>query len=178
MNFSRVEQAKRGYDPDQVDGLIARARRQYEQPSLQLMTSGVLQAARFSLTPGGYEVAEVDAAIARIADQFEEQEINRQLRSGAQRHLRRELDELLGRISEVLQRGFGQAFSRSSGGYDPKLVRQVFAKIEIKDGKITLLDTLELRSQALGYKRNGLSRHEVDEFFGMVIASIQRQRAL
>jgi DivIVA domain-containing protein len=178
MNFSTVEGTKRGYHPEQVDGLISRARRQYEQPSLELMTSGVLQAARFSLVEGGYEVSEVDNAIARIADQFEEQEIARQLRSGAHRQLRRELDELIERIGERLDRGFSRAFSKASGGYDPKLVRQVFARVKISDGSIELIDTLELRSQPLGYRRKGLSRLEVDEFLGLVIAAVQRQRAL
>jgi DivIVA domain-containing protein len=178
MNFSTVEGNKRGYSPEQVDGLIARARRQYEQPSLELMTSGVLQAARFSLVDGGYEISEVDAAIARIADQFEEQEIARQIRVGAHRQLRRELDELTDRIGKVVEGGFGRAFSKASGGYDPKLVRAAFSKVKLSAGQIELLDTIELRSQPLGYRRSGLSRLEVDEFFGLVIAAVQRQRAL
>lgn len=178
MNFSKVEGKNRGYDPEQVDGLISRARRQYEQPSLELMTSDVLQAARFTLVEGGYEIGEVDNAIARIADQFEEQEIARQLRFGAQRQLRRELDDLIARISATLDGGFSKAFSRSAGGYHPKLVRQAFSRVKVIDGRIDLIDTLELRSQPLGYRRTGLSRLEVDEFFSLVIAAVQRQRAL
>jgi DivIVA domain-containing protein len=178
MNFSVVSGRQRGYDPVQVDGLISRARRQYEMPHLDMMTSGVLQAARFSLVQGGYAVAEVDSAIARIAERFEEEEISRALRAGASRQVSRELDDLLVRISRVLQLGFKRAFTAQRWGYDPKLVREIFSRVKVANGRIELIDTLELRSSPLGSKRRGLSRLEVDEFLGFVIAAVQRQRAL
>jgi teichoic acid transport system ATP-binding protein len=72
LSFPVVSGKSRGYAPAQVDGLIARARRQYENPALGLLDSGVLQSARFELVAEGYEPAPVDAAIARIADRLEQ----------------------------------------------------------------------------------------------------------
>lgn len=177
MSFPLVSDKERGYDVSQVDGLISRARRQYDNPALGLMTSDVLQAARFSLVPAGYEVAAVDSALARIADKFEEHDIAQRVRQGAQRQLHRELEELLSRIEPYLAGGLG-AFSKQRGGYHPKLVRQLMSRIRITDGRLSDLDSFELRTAPLGYRRSGLDRTQIDEFLALVIAANHRQRAL
>ena len=168
----------RGYAPAQVDGLIARARRQYENPALGLLDSGVLQSARFELVAEGYDPAPVDAAIARIADRLEQLEIEKRVRTGSPRQLMREHEELIDRIANVLQADSTKAFSIEPNGYRRAGVRALMQQIRIVDSKISDLDTVEFRTKPLGMARRGLSRREVEEFLVLVVSATLMQRAI
>lgn len=178
MSFPVVSGKSRGYAPAQVDGLIARARRQYENPALGLLDSGVLQSARFELVAEGYEPAAVDAAIARIADRLEQLEIEKRVRAGSQRQLLREHEELIARVEAVLKAGSSKAFSIEPNGYKRAEVREVLQRLRIVDSKLSDLDTVELRTKPFGLARRGLSRREVDEFMALVVSAILMQRAI
>ena len=178
MSFPVVSGKSRGYAPAQVDGLIARARRQYENPALGLLDSGVLQSARFELVAEGYDPAPVDAAIARIADRLEQLEIEKRVRTGSPRQLMREHEELIDRIANVLQAGSTKAFSIEPNGYGRAGVRALMQQIRVVDSKISDLDTVELRTKPFGLTRRGLSRREVDEFLVLVVSAILMQRAI
>jgi DivIVA domain-containing protein len=178
LSFPVVSGKGRGYAPEQVDGLIARARRQYENPALGLLDSGVLQSARFELVAEGYEPAPIDAAIARIADRLEQLEIERRFRSGSQRQLMREHEELIERIINVLRGGSAKAFSTEPNGYKRGEVREAMQQIRVADSKISDLDTVELRTKPFGLARHGFSRSEVDEFMVHVVSAILMQRAI
>lgn len=65
MSPQRVSGKILGYDPEQVDGLLDRVRRQYDNPQSRLVTPGMLAVAKFDLIPGGYRIDEVDSIIAR-----------------------------------------------------------------------------------------------------------------
>lgn len=178
MSFPVVSGKSRGYAPAQVDGLIARARRQYENPALGLLDSGVLQSARFELVAEGYDPSPVDAAIARIADRLEQLEIEKRVRAGSQRQLLREHEELIARVEAVLKAGSAKAFSIEPNGYKRAEVREILQRLRIVDSRLSDLDTVELRTKPFGLSRRGLSRREVDEFMALVVSAILIQRAI
>jgi hypothetical protein len=90
----------------------------------------------------------------------------------------REHEELIDRITKVLQTGSGKAFSIEPNGYRRTGVRALMQQIRVVDSKISDLDTVELRTKPFGLARRGLSRREVDEFMALVVSAILIQRAI
>lgn len=71
MAFERVGQLTTGYDPDQVDELLARARAAYEtSDTLDTLSVQEIRAAAFDLVRNGYNTNQVDAALDRLESAF------------------------------------------------------------------------------------------------------------
>jgi DivIVA domain-containing protein len=79
MSIQKVPGRLLGYDPEQVDGLLDRVKRQYDNPNSRIVTPGMLSVAKFELVPGGYRIDQVDAAIAKVADDFEIRELTEKI---------------------------------------------------------------------------------------------------
>ena len=168
----------RGYAPSQVDGLINRARSQYENPDNKLFDSSVLQSVIFDLVPEGYEPAAVDAAIARIADRLEQIDIEKRVLAGAKLQLVRDYEEQIARIASALAAGPDKLFGLEPLGYRRAEVRAAMRQLSVSEARVSDLDTVELRARTFSLARRGYSRLEVDEFMNLVASTILTQRAI
>ena len=178
MEFPSTSAKIPGYDPEQVDVLVARLNRQYENPSLKLVTSSMLSVVKFDLVPGGYQIPAVDKAIAGFAETFLEREVAGKVKRGGRDGVAAELAAALREIRRVTELPAGKAFSRSRNGYKRRQVKAILKKLEIKRGVISELDALTLRTTPFGRSRSGFDRTEVDEFLALVIKALHCQRAL
>ena len=178
MGFPNTAGKIPGYDPEQVDVLVARLQRQFESPALKLVTSSMLSVVKFDLVPGGYQIPAVDKSIAGYAETFLEREVAGKVKRGGREEVAAELAKALREIRRVTELPSGKAFGRARNGYKRGQVIAILKKLEIKRGVITELDPLVLRTVAFKRSRSGFDRTEVDEFLALVIKALHCQRAL
>ena len=178
MNFPVTATDIPGYDREQVDALLARVKTQYQTPSRKLITSSMLAVVKFDLVPGGYQIPVVDDALARVADTFDEREIQARLAKEGKAALVGELTAMLNIIRPVLERKPAETFKKQRNGYSRKLVKMLFKQISVKRGEISAPETYKLRTMSLGRSGSGFDRSQVDEFLGLLIGAIHRQRTL
>jgi DivIVA domain-containing protein len=86
-HLSRGRPVSKGYDVEQVESFLNRARSAYEENGRgPAMTSWHVRTVGFDLVRGGYDVDAVDAALDRIEDAFARREKQRgEERSGSRR---------------------------------------------------------------------------------------------
>lgn len=178
MDFPRTKPKVLGYDPEQVDVLLSRLQRQYENPELKLVTSAVVNVAKFDLVPGGYQIPVVDNAIAKLAEIFLEREIAGMVKGGSRTKVAAELASNLKEIKVVLENGPKKSFSKQKNGFRKRDVALLLKRLEIKRGSLLAPDALELRTMGFRRSRSGLDRAEVDAFVNLVIRSLHCQKAL
>ena len=157
---------------------MARIKTQYKNPERKLITSAMLAVAKFDLVPGGYQIQVVDDALAKAADTFDQREVERRLRDEGRAAIAGELTQLLNIIRPVLERRAKESFGLQRNGYSRKLVSALLRRISVKRGDVSAPEPYELRTMNLGRSGSGFERSEVDEFLGVVISAIHRQRAL
>jgi DivIVA domain-containing protein len=124
----------KGYDVDQVEAFLTRARAAYEDTGRgPAMTSWHVRTVGFDLVRGGYDVESVDAALDRIEDAFARREKQRgEERAGStgwQNQLRNQEQSLRSQLA----RPDGQRFPRGSGlelTYDTAQVDELCRRIE------------------------------------------------
>jgi DivIVA domain-containing protein len=177
MDFPRSKPKVLGYDPEQVDALLQRLQRQYENPELKLATSAMVNVAKFDLVPGGYQIPVVDSAVAKLAEVFLEREIAGMVRKSRAK-ASQELSNNLREIKAVLEAGAKKSFSSQKQGFSKRDVSALLRRIEIKRGVLNSPDSLELRTIGFRRSRSGLDRLEVDTFLNLVIRTLHCQKAL
>lgn len=178
MNFPLASAKLLGYDPKQVDALMARVASQHEKPDREILSSAVVAVAKFDLVKGGYQIPAVDEAIAKVADTFEVRELEREIKRQGRAKASTELAALLRLLKQVLDTEPKQRFERASQGYSPRLVNALIKKIEIKRSTLVAPTTFELRTASLGRSSSGYDRGQVDEFLGAVVSASHRQDLL
>jgi DivIVA domain-containing protein len=178
MSIQRVSSRLLGYDPEQVDGLLDRVRRQYENPGSRIVTPGMLAVAKFDVVSGGYKFDEVDSAIAKIADDFEVRELTERITRFGKTEIKRDLRKLVGQVSEVLAQPSKERFSSARNGYKAKEVERLLSQLRILDGQLLGPDPMELRTSKLGSSKGGPNRSEVNEFLAMAVTTLHTQRLL
>jgi DivIVA domain-containing protein len=132
--FPRAGRLAKGYDVEQVESFLGRARVAYEDNGRgPAMTSWHVRTVGFDLVRGGYDVDAVDAALDRIEDAFARREKQRgEERSGSQAwqtQLRSQEQSLRSQLS----RPDGERFPRGSGmelTYDVEAVDDLCQQIE------------------------------------------------
>lgn len=182
MSYSFPQESKGlGYAPAEVDEFIGRARRQFEDPSQFLVSSGLARHATFSLVKGGYSIAAVDTAIDRLEDTFAQKELAKQRAELGDFAL----DDRLARFVESLQkridRPAGKRFSRASWplrGYAPKQVDAFCQNLERFLVAGATLTAADVRSELFRAKRGGYAENQVDAFLDRAIEVIQLRKAL
>ena len=182
MSYSFPQEPNgKGYAPAEVDEFIAKARRQFEDPSQFLVSSGLARHATFSLVKGGYAIAAVDAAIDRLEDTFAQKELAKaraeQGDFAMDDRLARYVDSLQGRIN----RPKGKRFKRAGWplrGYSPKQVDALCQTIERFLVSGASLSSTDVRNQLFKAKRGGYAENQVDAFLDRTIEVIQLRKAL
>lgn len=178
MSIQKVSGKMLGYDPEQVDGLLDRVRRQYDNPQLRLVTPGMLAVAKFDLVPGGYRIDEVDLAVAKVADDFEIRELTEKIAKYGKTEIKRDHRKIVGMLAETLARPGKERFSSSPTGYRRKLVEQLVKQIRVSEGLIFAPEPMDIRTRQLGTAKGGPSRSEVNEFLALVVTALHTQRLL
>ncbi|NLT54027.1 MAG: DivIVA domain-containing protein [Actinomycetales bacterium] len=132
--FPRVGRMSRGYDVDQVETFLARARRAYEDIGRgPTMTSWHVRTVGFDLVRGGYDVDAVDAALDRIEDAFARREKQRGEERSGQAAWQTQLRTQEQSLRAQLARPDGERFPRGSGmelTYDIDQVDDLCRRIE------------------------------------------------
>jgi DivIVA domain-containing protein len=178
MSIQKVPGRLLGYDPEQVDGLLDRVKRQYDNPNSRIVTPGMLSVAKFELVPGGYRIDQVDAAIAKVADDFEIREVTEKISKFGRGEIKKDNRKLIGMVAEVLARSPKERFNPSRNGYRFKQVEQLLSLIKVTDGQLTGPEPMEIRTCELGSSKSGPNRSEVNEFLAMVVTALHTQRLL
>ena len=178
MSIQKVSGKILGYDPEQVDGLLDRVRRQYENPQARLVTPGMLAVAKFDLVPGGYRIDEVDSSLAKVADEFEVKELTERIAKFGKTEIKRDQRKLIGVIAETLARSSKERFTPSPNGYRQKQVEQLVSQIRVANGVLSGPEPMEIRTRELGSAKGGPSRSEVNEFLALVVTALHTQRLL
>jgi DivIVA domain-containing protein len=132
--FPRAGRLTKGYDVEQVETFLARARMAYEENGRgPAMTSWHVRTVGFDLVRGGYDVDAVDAALDRIEDAFARREKQRgEERNGAtawQSQLRTQEQSLRAQLA----RPDGERFPRGTGmelTYDADAVDDLCRRVE------------------------------------------------
>jgi DivIVA domain-containing protein len=175
MDFPVTATGIMGYDPDAVDVLMARVKKQYEGEVHGLITAGVLGEVRFDLVPGGYQIPAVDAALARLSDTFELREQNQRLGALGKSVILNELAQLEIEIKRVIGLGAVGAFDYAKNGYKKRDVAKLL-KVIARFEKLSEIDTFVVRNAALAKSYSGLDRDQVDDFLAVVTAAATRSR--
>ncbi len=132
--FPQASRFSKGYDVEQVETFLARARMAYEDTGRgPTMTSWHVRTVGFDLVRGGYDVDAVDSALDRIEDAFARREKQRgEERSGSaawSSQLRTQEQSLRAQLA----RPDGQRFPRGNGmelTYDADAVDDLCSRIE------------------------------------------------
>ncbi len=173
--FLRVGRMAKGYDVEQVEAFLSRARAAYEESGRgPTMTSWHVRTIGFDLVRGGYDVDAVDAALDRIEDAFARREKQRgEERSGRsawQTQLRTQEQSLRAQLA----RPDGERFPRGSGmelTYDTYGVDELCRKIEESFAAGRALPPDAVRLAVFKSKRGsrGYRESSVDAFLDRVV---------
>ena len=178
-SFPTSASNKHGYDKVQVDQFIAKARAQYSDTSLGVVTSNLLRNTEFDLVNGGYEIIAVDTAMDRLEDAFAAREVNHQKQAGGQSAI----EDRLVRITEIvygrLLRPNRKKFSNVGPllrGYNRKQVDSLceLVSAHLYSGVPVQLNVV--RRAIFKADRGGYVESQVDAFIDRVIEILQIEK--
>lgn len=163
-NFPTVSRGRRGYDVEQVDAFLNRAREAFDgrRPGLAALD---IRRAAFDLSKDGYEPATVDAALERLEDVFAERERQAARRELGEREWFGRARELAQVIVNRLDRPDKQRFTRAglfTLGYSTSEVDRFSQRLirYFSEGLPVTVD--EVRTATFRPQRGGYSEAQVD----------------
>lgn len=178
MSFSFPKESAKvdGYKPEQVDGFVELARRQFNDPTLSLVTADQVRNTEFDFVPGGYIIGAVDTALDRLEDSFAAREIAHQKNTRGEAALADRQERVTEIIKGRLGRPKGKKF-KSTGwllrGYSRKQVDQLCDQIALHVGSGTKLPLNVVRRSTFKAKRGGYVESQVDAFIDRVVELLQ-----
>jgi DivIVA domain-containing protein len=170
---------KPGYDKSQVDLFISKARTQYSNPELELVTSNTLRNTEFDLVHGGYEIQAVDTAMDRLEDAFAAREIQRQKLNRGDNAVQDRLARIKEIVSGRLIRPKRKKFSNVGyllRGYDRKQVDQLCNQVAAHLSAGTPIQLNVVRRAIFKAKRGGYVESQVDAFIDRVVEILQIEK--
>jgi len=173
--FPRVGRMSKGYDVDQVEAFLGRARMAYEEAGRgPAMTSWHVRTVGFDLVRGGYDVDAVDAALDRIEDAFARREKQRGEERSGSAAWRNQLRSQEQSLRAQLGRPDGQRFPRGSGmelTYDVEAVDDLCRRVEeaFATGGALPPDTVRLAVFKSRRGSRGYREASVDAFLDRVV---------
>lgn len=174
--FPRVTGSTRGYDIDQVEEFLKRARAAYSSDSTTVSEATVsaetIRHTAFGMVKKGYEPAHVDAALERLEDAFAMRERDRVLRATGDETWFAEARSTAEAIVARLERPKGRRFDRVtilSAGYHPKDVDSLVERLQGYFSEGRALSIEEVRTSVFRPKRGGYREGQVDLVLDSVI---------
>jgi DivIVA domain-containing protein len=168
-----------GYQTQQVDAFIEKARVQYSNPNSELVTSNSLRNTEFDLIKGGFEIAAVDTAMDRLEDTFAKREIERQMNLKGQSAVLDRLDRIIEIVQGRLVRPKRRKFSNVGWllrGYSRSQVDQLCAQIQTHLDSGEKLQLNVVRRAIFKAKRGGYVEAQVDAFLDRVAEILQIEK--
>lgn len=138
--FDRVGAFARGYDPDEVDAFLTKAKKAYSDPSSQGFDAQTVANVTFSKARRGYRPELVDAALDRLATAFIQRKRTQIVaRLGEETWLNQTYDLAQSLYPRIL-RPAGERFRDARGwGYSKEQVDDLLERLaEFFDGKDSL----------------------------------------
>ncbi|MEJ2578323.1 MAG: DivIVA domain-containing protein [Kineosporiaceae bacterium] len=173
--FPRASRVSKGYDIEQVEAFLARARAAYEDTSRgPAMTSWHVRTVGFDLVRGGYDVEAVDAALDRIEDAFARREKQRGEERAGQAGWQNQLRSQENSLRAQLSRPDGERFPRGSGlelTYDIDQVDDLCQRVEesFATGRPLAPDAVRLAVFKSRRGSRGYREASVDAFLDRVV---------
>lgn len=172
--FPHARRSEPGYDPDEVDEFLDRARRAYtgEDSTVRLTATGIRRTG-FTIRKGGYSAAHVDAALERLEDAFAGRErasvIAEHGDTAWYRDARTTGQEILDRLVRPQRHRFRRV-GPFVVGYDPRDVDPLVDRISAFLQTGAPLPPEEVRTAAFRPRRGGYSEAQVDYLLDAAIA--------
>lgn len=158
----------RGYDPQQVDEFLERARLTFEhQASKEPLTSADLRRVSFPLKKHGYEPRFVDAALDRLEEVFFERERRSFIKEHGQDAWNELVNSLAADLRARLERSRKSRFRTSSWfahGYRKSQVDAVTDQLLHAMDHDMRVSTKEIRNLRFHLQRGGYDETQVDVF--------------
>lgn len=166
--FSLLSSEEQGYNRDEVDEFMSRARVAYD--SGEGMPLAEIRDASFSMSSGGYDPAEVDAALDRLEDAFAGAERDRYIEEHGEDAWYELLDEraepLRGRLERSDGRRFREPAHSSALGYRKEQIDELCRQLEqYLDGENPMsVDEIRTITFAGAHGSSGYDEAQVDAF--------------
>jgi DivIVA domain-containing protein len=181
FSFPSASSRDVGYSQDQVDEFISRARRQFEDPSQNVVSSELLRRAEFGLVRGGYDITSVDYALDRLEDAFAQKELARELAEMGSFALEDRLAKFVETLQLRIDRPRRKRFSKISWplrGYSVKQVDEFCENLERYLFSGSAMTAGDVRKLLFRTKRGGYEEQKVDAFIERAIEVIHLRQAL
>ncbi len=177
--FELAQKRELGYEPSQVDQLIATARAQFADERKSLITAAELRKTEFDLVRGGYAIAAVDAAIDRLDDALASIEIAAVLRHHGRDIVDKVKSDATALLFGRIERPARKRFSGTSWLLRGYSKRQVDVLVELIDLHLTSgsqLNIEQFRRVIFKAKRRGYNEAQVDAFVDKTIELLQLEK--
>ena len=165
-----------GYNPEQVDALLERAKAQYESPDQILLRASDLRGLRLDLVRGGYSISQVDAALDNLEDHFITAEVIAFRQRFGEPELARRFKELQQALLPRLSRSKVKRFTKVSWlsrGYERKKVDELCDQLVVHFNGGAKVRVAQVRRAQFTATRSGYSMPQVDSFLDKVIEALQ-----
>lgn len=180
--FPLARKKQLGYDPEQVEDFLDRARSTYEGGSLvgSPVTSEEVRRTAFGVKKGGYAARYVDAAMDRLEEVFYERERRTKMRALGEDAWWAETRQLLSEVRGRLQRPRGKRF-RVRGifatGYRKTQVDAFLDRVSaMLENKELPLQPSEVRDVVFHSQLRGYDEEQVDALLDSVVELILATR--
>lgn len=163
----------RGYDIEQVESFLKKARAAYSGAAgSKVVSAEDIRQTAFSMVKHGYAPDQVDAALERLEDAFATRERDRVLRETGDETWFSDARSSAEAIVERLERPTGHRFDRLtflSTGYDPKDVDQLVSRLKGYFSEGRPLSIEEVRTSVFRPRRGGYREGQVDLVLDAVV---------
>lgn len=171
--FPRATGGELGYDPQQVDELLARARATYDRSdAVELVSAAELRSVAFTVKRKGYSARYVDSAIDRLEEVFFERERAERVQLIGEEAWWAELGVLLSEVRGRLNRDKGKRFKRSSVFATGYRRAQVDAFLDRVSATLSGNDSIapaDVRAAVFHAQLGGYSEEQVDALLDSVV---------
>jgi DivIVA domain-containing protein len=173
--FPRTRSSSLGYDLDEVDEFLARARTAYDErddAGEYTLTSELVRRTAFGMQKGGYDPRAVDAALERLEDAFALRERDRAYREQGDEEWFAEARARAAEILARLERPDGERFAAAGflrQGYHRKDVDAFAGELVQYFRSGALVTVSDVRTAVFRPKRGGYSESQVDALLDAVV---------
>jgi len=174
MTFPRARRREPGYDIDEVEEFLARARQAYSVPSGESgrLTADEVRSTAFTIRRKGYSASAVDAALERLEDAFATREREEAVAAQGQEAWFLEARSTAQALLDRLVRPRGQRFRRVgvfTTGYSVRDVDAFADRIAdyFQHGKPLSIE--QVRTVSFAAQRGGYQEAQVDHVLDSVV---------